>query len=97
MKIIPTPYICNKNAKEGRNAINQNAVSTSRITKIIIFRPKSVKNYLNNSQNHVQSVNGMLVILQLYILPRHPKLKLPKIIAGRLYVGNLLPNCQLKQ
>ena len=31
-------------------------VSSGRITKISIFRPKPVKNYLNNSQNYFRSV-----------------------------------------
>ena len=33
-------------------------VSTGRITSIVIFGPKSVKNYLNNSQNHFRSIWG---------------------------------------
>ena len=32
------------------------------------FVPKSVKNYLNNSENHLWSVNRMSVILHFYIL-----------------------------
>ena len=39
-----------------------------------------------------QTVNRMSVILQFPIPQRHLKPKLPKIIRGALYVGNLLPD-----
>ena len=64
---------------------------TSRIT----FGPKSEKDYLNKSQNHFRSVNRASVVWRFHILQRHSKLKLPKIIPGRLYVGNLLPELGL--
>ena len=68
-------------------------VSTSRIAKINIFGPKLVtKDELTNNQNHLWSVNNMSVILHFAILQRHPKLKLPEIIRGRLYVSNLFPD-----
>ena len=55
-----------------------------------IIGPTSVKNYLNNSQNHLRSVNRMSVILQ-KMLERRAKPKLPRIIRGRLHVGNWWP------
>ena len=42
--------------------------SQLRTTKLIIFRPKSVNNYLNNSRNHFRSVNWMSVILHSQML-----------------------------
>ena len=39
------------------NSNQQIAVSTGRITSIMTFRPKSVKNYLKNFQYHLRSVD----------------------------------------
>ena len=43
--------------------------------------PKSVKNYLNNSQNHFRSVNWTSA-----------SQKLPEMFSGTVNVGNLLPD-----
>ena len=59
--------------------------SQAELPKIIIFfGPKSEKNDLNNSQNHVWSVNRMSVIFA--------RQELPKIILERVRVGNPLPD-----
>ena len=43
-----------------RDMCSQYTVSSGRVTQIIPFRPKLVKTYLNNSRNHLQSINWIL-------------------------------------
>ena len=61
------------------------------------FGPTSVKNCIDNSQNHLRSVNWESVILHFNILHRLQVQKFPKMIRGRLNVGNSLPGQLLKQ
>ena len=61
--------------------IAYHTVSTSRITKIIVLGLKLVKNYQNNSQNHLWSVNRMSEMLRFHVLQRLSK---PKITQNKL-------------
>ena len=66
-------------------------VSSGRITQIILFRPKSVNNCLNNSPNHFRSVNWTSVVLHCQVRQTLCKPEIPKVFSGRVEVGNLLP------
>ena len=63
------PWLCRQNAENDQTAKDlADLASSGRISSIFIFRPKLVKNCLDNSQNYLRSVNWMSVILHSQIL-----------------------------
>ena len=60
------------------------------------FWAKAVKNYLNNSQSHLWSVNRTSVNFTFIYYKDTRSQRLPKLNSGRVNVGNWLPEKRLK-